>query len=71
AAALAADGQFRSAWDELPPGRRRGLCYRVDTAKRPETRARRVAEVREEVLVGPAEPPPARRRTGRRPGRDR
>lgn len=42
AAALRAAGRS-AAWDALTPGRRRGLLHAVTQAKRPETRARRVA----------------------------
>ena len=33
------------AWEALTPGRRRGLLYQVTVAKRPETRARRIADL--------------------------
>ncbi len=36
--ALAHDPIAQSAWDALTPGRRRGFAYRVDSAKRKETR---------------------------------
>lgn len=36
-------------WEALTPGRRRGLLYRLQTAKRPETRAKRVAEIVESL----------------------
>ncbi len=42
AAALAAAGAT-AAWKSLTPGKRRGLLYRIDTAKRAETRAKRIA----------------------------
>jgi hypothetical protein len=38
-------GGVLDAWEALTPGRRRGLLYRIDTAKRPETRAKRITEV--------------------------
>lgn len=37
------------AWESLTPGRRRGLLYRLDTAKRAETRAKRVVEIVESL----------------------
>jgi Bacteriocin-protection, YdeI or OmpD-Associated/Domain of unknown function (DUF1905) len=42
-AALAADPRARRGWDAVPGGRRRELAASVADAKRPETRARRVA----------------------------
>ncbi len=44
-AALDQNDAARAAWAQLTPGKQRGLAYRVDSAKRAETRARRVAEV--------------------------
>jgi hypothetical protein len=41
-AALAAQG-LMAAWHTLTPGRRRSLLYPLDSARRPETRARRLA----------------------------
>ncbi|MGP1355304.1 YdeI/OmpD-associated family protein [Roseicyclus sp.] len=38
-------GGVLDAWEALTPGRRRGLLYRIDTAKRPETRAKRITEL--------------------------
>jgi hypothetical protein len=40
--ALLAHGQM-TAWQALTPGRRRGLIYKIDTAKTPQTRAKRIA----------------------------
>ncbi|GIT90202.1 hypothetical protein JANAI62_03150 [Jannaschia pagri] len=34
-----------SAWEALSPGKRRGLLHRIETAKRPATRDKRIAEV--------------------------
>jgi uncharacterized protein YdeI (YjbR/CyaY-like superfamily) len=44
AAALAAAPPARSNWDAFPPSARRGILEWIVQAKRPETRARRVAE---------------------------
>lgn len=44
AAALDADPAARAAWDGFPPSARKQLIAWVTTAKRPETRARRVTE---------------------------
>ncbi|TAL19495.1 MAG: hypothetical protein EPN99_10290 [Frankiales bacterium] len=44
AAALDADPAARAAWDGFPPSARKQLIAWVTTAKRPETRARRVNE---------------------------
>jgi uncharacterized protein YdeI (YjbR/CyaY-like superfamily) len=38
-------GGVLDAWEALTPGKRRGLIYRIDTAKRPETRAKRITEL--------------------------
>ena len=51
AAALRAAG-MTSGWEALTPGRRRGLLYQVATAKRAETRARRIAT----LVAGLADP---------------
>ena len=44
AAALRASGRT-AAWEALTPGRRRGLLAPVAQAKRPETRATRIAKL--------------------------
>jgi len=44
AAALAAYPSARGHFDAFPPSARRGILEWIDAAKRPETRARRVAE---------------------------
>ncbi|UJP11587.1 YdeI/OmpD-associated family protein [Microbacterium sp. KUDC0406] len=44
AAALDADPDARAAFDALPPGRKRELVRSVESAKRPETRRRRVEQ---------------------------
>lgn len=43
--ALEANDAAREVWDSWTAGRRRGFCYRVDSAKMVETRERRVEEV--------------------------
>ena len=45
AAALAARPQASAGWDAYPPFVRRGSLAWVEDAKRPETRARRIAEI--------------------------
>jgi hypothetical protein len=42
AAALSAAG-VTATWDALTPGKRRGLLYKIDTAKTAPTRAKRIA----------------------------
>ncbi len=43
--ALEANDAAREVWESWTAGKRRGFCYRVDSAKMPETRERRVEEV--------------------------
>ena len=43
--ALDADDEAAAAWVKLTAGKRRGLAYRVASAKMPETRERRVDEI--------------------------
>ena len=45
--ALEADAAALARWDALTPGKKRGLAFRVAQAKRPETRAKRIAELLE------------------------
>ena len=45
--ALEADAVALARWYALTPGKKRGLAFRVAQAKRPETRAKRTAEVLE------------------------
>lgn len=45
AAALDADAAARAAWDAFPPSARKMGITAVDTARRPETRAARIAKV--------------------------
>ena len=42
---LEANDAAREVWDSWTAGKRRGFCYRVDSAKMVETRERRVEEV--------------------------
>lgn len=50
-AALDAAG-LRSAWERLPPGRRRQWAEQVFEAKRPETGARRIARILAALRAG-------------------
>jgi uncharacterized protein YdeI (YjbR/CyaY-like superfamily) len=50
-AALAAAGGARDFWDALAPGQRKLWLYWVTEAKRPETRARRIAAVARECAA--------------------
>ncbi|TWU48865.1 hypothetical protein Poly51_47690 [Rubripirellula tenax] len=43
--ALEANDVARQVWESWTIGKRRGICYRVDSAKMLETRERRVGEV--------------------------
>lgn len=52
AAALDAHGDARATWNGFPPGVRKGMLTWVATAKRAETRAKRVAEIAEQAAVG-------------------
>ena len=45
--ALDADENAKAAWESWTAGKRRGYCYRVSSAKRAETRERRVEEILE------------------------
>ncbi|MEO1525209.1 MAG: YdeI/OmpD-associated family protein [Planctomycetota bacterium] len=49
--ALEANDSARAVWESWTPGKRRGFCFRVDSAKRSETRERRVMEVIEALLA--------------------
>ncbi|MEM6690391.1 MAG: YdeI/OmpD-associated family protein, partial [Planctomycetota bacterium] len=49
--ALEADEALNQIWIHLTPGRRRGLAYRVASAKRSETRENRVDEVLETLRL--------------------
>ena len=52
AEALAADPDLSAAWDALTPGRRRGYVVTLLGAKRPQTRAARIARWRDAILAG-------------------
>jgi len=43
------DADLTGEWDALSPGKQRGLLYQVKTAKRSETRIKRIAKLIEEV----------------------
>ncbi len=49
-AALAGDGELLAAWKELPPSHQREWIRSIDDAKRPETKQRRVTQLREKLL---------------------
>ena len=49
--ALEANEAAMKVWEGWTAGKRRGCCYRVDSAKRAETRERRVLEVIELLLA--------------------
>lgn len=57
---LSKKARVRKAWEALSAGKQRGLAYTVASAKRPETRAARVAQV-EAALLGKADLPLKRR----------
>lgn len=48
--ALEANESAKSVWDRWTTGKRRGWCYRIHSAKRTETRERRVDELIELLL---------------------
>jgi hypothetical protein len=50
--ALDADPAARAAFDELSPSRRRRHVLAIEGAKKPETRARRIAKALEELREG-------------------
>ena len=52
AAALDASPEARRQWDAFPKSPRRALIWWVMSAKRPETRARRVAQIVDEAAHG-------------------
>lgn len=47
---LAADPQYAAAFDRLTPGRKRSYIIHFDAAKKPQTRADRIAKSRGKVL---------------------
>lgn len=71
AAALAADAELQACWDELTPlARNEWICW-TTSAKRPETRAKRLGRLQEEVAAGKKRPCcwpgcPHRRETARK-----
>ncbi|MEM6451227.1 MAG: YdeI/OmpD-associated family protein [Cyanobacteria bacterium P01_D01_bin.105] len=50
--ALSQEPQAKATWDRLSPGKRRGLAYRVSSAKTEPTQMRRVAKVIEMLVLG-------------------
>ncbi|MBA3687487.1 MAG: YdeI/OmpD-associated family protein [Chloroflexi bacterium] len=50
--ALDANPEARRQWDAFPKSPKRALIYWVTSAKRPETRARRVAHIVDEAVAG-------------------
>ena len=50
AAALAEDGELRAAWERLPPSHQGEWVKSFEDAKRPETKQRRVTQLREKLL---------------------
>ncbi len=51
-AALNLEPELRAAFDALAPGKRRNLCHWVASAKRPETRAQRAADLLTKLVEG-------------------
>ncbi|WP_130875133.1 YdeI/OmpD-associated family protein [[Pseudopropionibacterium] massiliense] len=49
-AALAGDGELLAAWERLPPSHRREWIRSIEDAKRPETKQRRVTQLRDRLL---------------------
>ena len=49
-AALAGDGELLAAWKRLPPSHQREWIRSIEDAKRPETKQRRVTQLREKLL---------------------
>ena len=49
-AALAEDGELRAAWERLPPSHLGEWVKSFEDAKRPETKQRRVTQLREKLL---------------------
>ena len=47
--ALAHNDEARARWETFTPGRKRGLCHHVISAKRKETRIRRSVELAEKI----------------------
>lgn len=55
-ALLAAERKVQQAWQAFTPGKQRGLAYLIASAKRPDTRAARLAQVRGVILGELPEP---------------
>ncbi|WP_051014906.1 YdeI/OmpD-associated family protein [Arachnia propionica] len=49
-AALDGDGKLLAAWKRLPPSHQREWIRSIEDAKRPETKQRRVTQLREKLL---------------------
>jgi hypothetical protein len=64
AAMLASDAAARAGWAALSAGKQRGLAYQVASAKRPDTRAARLRQVRGILLGELPEPWKRRPRAG-------
>lgn len=60
--ALQANKAAAKVWDDLTPGKRRGLCALVASAKLAETRVRRATELCGKLAVGEVPGPPSLRR---------
>lgn len=52
AQALASDAQLAEAFHSLAPGRQRSYVISLGSAKKPETRASRIASFRDRILAG-------------------
>ena len=63
AAALAAEPHARAAFDSLDRRNRYAVLYRVTTARRPETRARRIEQLVAMLARGETPHPPRQRRS--------
>ena len=50
--ALSQEPQAKATWDKLSPGKKRGLAYRVSSAKTEPTQMRRVEKVLEMLVLG-------------------
>ncbi len=61
-AALKGDRAARTFWKSLSAGKRRGMAHRVESAKRAETRARRVVEIMEALAKNEVIGPPPRKK---------
>ncbi len=49
-AALAGDEELLAAWERLPPSHQREWIRSIEDAKRPETKQRRVTQLRDRLL---------------------